>query len=471
VLDGERHEKHGQERDRNRCADKFETRQHEQRGDRQLHDAESERDHGAHRTFDGVDTRRSPWSPRVGAFLLAETLSAIGTFATMIAIWAYAAYRYDATPAQIALYGVAFSAPGVVLGPLGGYVVDRIGQRPTLLAAKALGVVASLALLAAHSFAALTILSALHGVANSFARPALQSMPPRMVDDEHLARTNALMGMTEQLSIVLGPVFAGAAIGLFGFKGAFVFDAFTYALGIVVLPIVHLTDVAREPSDEHPLRDAIAGWRVVAATPFVRRVVLAGFTLHLLYGTAMLAEPLYVRDVLHRSPTVFASLQTAFGILLIVAGIVSARAGDRMANFTWITTGVVGSGITAAVYLGTNSLVVAYLGVMVWGFFTGVIWGPSATLLQRATHESLHGRVMAADMLSQNLGLFLGLGAGGILIGALGVRTYIVGLGAFVAAAGVALAASDRAAARTAPAASPALQSADQPQDARPVPR
>ena len=389
----------------------------------------------------------------------------------MIAIWAYAAYRYDATPGQIALYGLAFSAPGVVLGPLGGYVVDRIGQRPTLLAAKALGVVASLALLTAHSFAALTVLSALHGVANSFARPALQSLPPRMVDDAHLARTNALMGMTEQLSIVLGPVFAGAAIGLFGFKGAFVFDALTYALGIVVLPVVHLTDVARTPSEDHPFRDAIAGWRVVATTPLVRRVVMAGFALHLLYGTAMLAEPLYVRDVLHRSPTVFASLQTAFGILLIVAGIVSARAGDRMARFSWIATGAIGSGITAAVYLGTGSVVIAFIGVMLWGFFSGVIWGPSATMLQRATHESLHGRVMAADMLSQNLALFLGLAAGGVAIGAVGVRTWVISLGAFVAVAGTALALSDRAAARTAPAASPAPASADRLQDAPPVPR
>ena len=54
----------------------------------------------------------TPWSPRVGSFLLAETLSAIGSMATMVAIWAFAAYKYDATPGEVALFGVAFSLPG-----------------------------------------------------------------------------------------------------------------------------------------------------------------------------------------------------------------------------------------------------------------------------------------------------------------------------------------------------------------------
>jgi predicted MFS family arabinose efflux permease len=419
---------------------------------------------------------RSPFAPRIGGFLLAEALSAIGTFATMIAIWAYGAYRYDASAADISLYGVAFTLPGVVLGPIGGLVVDRVGQRATLLGAKTLGVCASLALLSAHSFRALTVLSALHGVANAFARPALQSLPPRIVDDEHLARTNALVGMTEQLSIVLGPVFAGVAIGLFGFKGAFVFDAATYALGIVVLPLVRVSPVARDESHDEPhtppgAREAIAGWRVVRSTPLVGRIVTATFAVHVLYGSAMLAEPLYVRDVLHQSPGVFASLQTAFGILLIVAGVVAARQGDRMAKFGWIATGVIGSGVSAAIYLGTDSIVIAFVGVTIWGFFTGVIGGPSATLLQRSTVEALHGRVMAADMLASNVAMFLGLGLGGVCIGAFGVRPWILSLGAAVVIVGVWLSASDRAATRTDPAARPVLPSVDPPLDAPPVPR
>ena len=85
----------------------------------------------------------------------------------------------------------------------------------------------------------------------------------------------------------------------------------------------------------------------------LRRIVTCTFAVHLLYGTALLAEPLYVRDVLERSPSVFAALQTAFGICLVVGGLLAARLGDRLASFGWVALGVGGSGLTAIVYLGT----------------------------------------------------------------------------------------------------------------------
>jgi predicted MFS family arabinose efflux permease len=397
------------------------------------------------------EARASAWSARVVGFLTVEALSAIGTFATMIAIWAYAAYRYDASPGEISMYGLAFSAPGVVLGPMTGVVIDRFGPRITLLGAKALGVVASLALIGAHNFRMLTILSALHGVAGAFARPALQSLPPRMVDDAHLARTNALVGLTDQLSIVLGPVVAGVAIGAFGFTGAFVFDAATYAMGIVVLPLVRL-----RPVNEHEgagdddvavglsaWREAIAGWRIVAHTPAARRVVISTFAVFTLYGVSMLAEPLYVRDVLHRPTGVFAALQTVFGVFLVVGGLAAARVGDRMATFGWVAAGVIGSGATAIIYLSTGSIVIAFIGVSLWGVATAAIWGPSRTVLQRSTPVSAHGRVMSADTLSGNLAMFGGLGLAGVTITAFGVRSTILVLGLCVMAAGVALAVVD----------------------------
>lgn len=307
--------------------------------------------------------------------------------ATMVAIWAYASYRYNATPGEVALFGIAYSAPGVLLGPVTGLVVDRLGPRRTLFGAKLIGVVASLLLLSAHDFRSLAILSALHGVSMSFSRPALQSLPTRIVSEEHLARTNALVGLTDQLSIVLGPVAAGVAIAAFGFKGAFVFDAATYALGIVVLPIIRLrplplADGAHPDDAPHTpgLRDALEGWKLVIHRPVLRRVVTAAFTVHLLYGTAMLAEPLYVRDVLDRSTNMFASLHSVFGVFLVRGGLVAARLGERMATFGWVALGVLASGGTAILYLGTEVLAVAFIGVSLWGIATAMIWGPSTTV-------------------------------------------------------------------------------------------
>jgi MFS transporter, DHA3 family, macrolide efflux protein len=379
----------------------------------------------------------TPASPRVAGFLAAEAVSAIGSWATIVAIWGYAAFEYDATPAEVSLFGIAFSVPGVVLGPLAGAVIDRIGPKATLAMAKVVGIVASVALLAADDFRALAALSALHGVASTFSHPALQSMPPRLVDEAHLARTNALVSLTDELAIVLGPVAAGVGIAAFGFRGAFVFDAVTYALGLAVLPIVRLRAVRGAPGGEVEstrLRDALEGWRLVARTGVLRRIVIGTFAVHLLYGAALLAEPLYVRDVLERSPSLFAALQTAFGICLVVGGLLAARLGDRLASFGWVALGVGASGLAAIVYLGTPFVAVAFVGVGLWGVATAVIAGPSRTLLQRSSPESTHGRVLAADMVAGSAAELIGVAAAGILVGAFGVPWSITALGLLVAA-------------------------------------
>ena len=53
------------------------------------------------------------------------------------------------------------------------------------------------------------------------------------------------------------------------------------------------------------------------------------------------------------------------------------------------------SGLTAIVYLGTPWVVVAFVGVALWGIATTVISGPSRTVLQRSSPQRAHGRVMA----------------------------------------------------------------------------
>jgi MFS family permease len=393
----------------------------------------------------------TPIPRRVLWFLVAEAVSAIGSWATAVVVWGYAAYKYDASASDIALFGVAFTVPGVLLGPISGTVIDRLGAIRTLAAAKVLGVAAALALLTADDFRTLALLCGLHGIAGAFSQPALQSLPPRLVDSGNLARTNALVSLTDELAIIVGPVVAGVGIALFGFKGAFLVDAATYALGLVVLPTVRLhAPVTDEPGEgaapEEPvrLRDTFDGWRLVARTGVLRRVVSCTAAVHLLYGAALLAEPLYVRDTLERSEGVFAALQTVFGIFLVTGGLLAARVGERFASFPWIAAGVGLSGVTATIYLGTPFVAVSFIGVALWGVATALISGPSRTVLQRATPSRAHGRVLAADFVAANLMELIGVVVAGVAIDRYGVPWTITVLGSGVLVVALLLRRADR---------------------------
>jgi len=382
-------------------------------------------------------------SRRVRAFLVAEAISAVGTWATFIAIWAYAAFEFDATAADVSLYGVMLTLPGVLLGPFIGTLIDRIGPKGALALAKLIGAGASLGLLAADDFRSLALLSAVHGVAGALTVPALQSLPPRIVPDEELARTNALVSLADEVAIIGGPVLGALAISAFGFRAAFGIDAGTYLLGLLVLPLVRVRPLRAEPGAVETvrpgLREALDGLRLVARTPMLRHLVLGSSTVHLLYGAAVIAEPLYVRDVLGRSELTFGALQAVFGVFLVSGGIAVARLAEQLVSYRVVVFGVGSSGVAAAVYLGTSSVVVAFLGLCLWGLCTALLSGPSRTLLQRHAPEALHGRVLSTDSMSATGAQLVGIVGTGVLASAVGVQASIALLGAAVVLVAVAL--------------------------------
>jgi predicted MFS family arabinose efflux permease len=112
--------------------------------------------------------------------------------------------------------------------------------------------------------------------------------------------------------------------------------------------------------------------------------------------------------------------------------------GDRLASFRWVAVGVIGSGVSAVVYLGTRSVVVAFCGVALWGMATAAISGPSRTVLQRSTPEHTHGRVMAVDLVAGNAAMLVGIVVGGPVVAAVGVPGAAVIFGSLAAALGLA---------------------------------
>src|SRR5690349_9319777 len=136
--------------------------------------------------------------PRLALLFAGSALNAIGTWATLIALWGFAAYRFHAAPSQVALLGLAWSVPGAVLSPLAGAPIDRFGPRVVMIASNVLGVVTALVMAASSSYTALVVLAVLAGAVEAFGRPAATSLPPRLVDDADLLSANSLLGVAEQ---------------------------------------------------------------------------------------------------------------------------------------------------------------------------------------------------------------------------------------------------------------------------------
>ena len=331
--------------------------------------------------------------------LLGQAVSETGNWIAVIAIWGFASFRFDVGAGDLALLFVVLSVPGALLGPLLGVPIDRLGPRRTLLIANLLGVVDALALSRADSYTKIILLALPLGLIEALATASLDAIPPRLVPGTQLVTANALLGGAQDIAIVVGPLTAAAVNSKWGLEGAFLADAATFLVGALVALRIRVEPVPRV-RDEHATstwRELRDGFSLARRSEGLRWTLAVATSVYLLWAVFGVLEPLYVRDVLGESDATFALLQTVFGIGLVLTGLVLAVVGERVARPRYVAIAMVVSGATAALYLGTESLPVAFVGVFLWGVDTAFFYVPARTLLQRYAPVAFHGRVLSLN--------------------------------------------------------------------------
>ncbi|MFI5046899.1 MAG: MFS transporter [Acidimicrobiia bacterium] len=367
--------------------------------------------------------------------LTGEAVNATGNWIALIAIWGFASFRFDAGPADLAMLFVVLSLPGALLGPLLGVPIDRLGPKRTLLVANLLGVLDALALTQARSYRQVVLLALPLGLIEALAAASLDAIPPRLVGSDDLVAANALLGGAQDFAIVIGPVLAALVNEQWGLRGAFLADAATFAVGALVALTISIEPAALVNERDTTWRELRDGFTLARRTPGLRWTLVVVASVYLLWALFGLLEPLYVRDVLGESDEVFALLQTVFGVGLVITSLGLAKLGDRVARPRVVAIAVIVSGLTAALYLGTQSLAVAFVGVFLWGVDVAFFYVPAKTLLQRFAPGAFHGRILSLNQSLEPMAGIVMTPLGALLLGVIGVQLLGV-LGGVVASAG-----------------------------------
>ncbi len=371
-----------------------------------------------------------------------SALNALGTWATLIALWGYAGVHFHVGAGHIALIGLAWALPAALASPFAGVPIDRFGPKRVLIVSDLIGMATSLALAWAPTFTVLLALALVSGTVRASGKPAAMAVPARLVDDEDLLAANSLISAAEQSAMVFGPLVAAAAITAWSIRAAFLIDSASFLVGVATVASLHLR--ARPAVDAPVASGSPSVWREVRAglslsrrIDPVRRTLLLAVAVFMSWGAFFVLEPLYVRTVLHRSPAVLGLFQTAFGTGLVLTSLLLPHLGGRataaMVSVRGLAVAVAVSGVAAATYVGTHSLVVAFVGVFVWGVDVAFFMPPMQTLLQRHTPVHAQGRVLALASAADGVGNVVTIPLAGIIVGVVGVSL----TGAIVGAAAV----------------------------------
>ncbi len=205
-----------------------------------------------------------------------QTVSLVGTQVTRVTV-PLQVYAITRSSLDVGLLGLAAFVPLVVFGLYGGSIADAVDRRKLVLLTSTATMLVSVVLLAQAMLQInrVSVLFACVIVQSAFAAvdsPARRAIIPQLVRAEKLPAANTLSFGNMQLTIIVGPLLAGVAVGAGGFGWAYAIDVASFAAALyaaVRLPSLPPGEGARRAG----LASVVEGLRFIAS----RRVVLMTF--------------------------------------------------------------------------------------------------------------------------------------------------------------------------------------------------
>ena len=200
-----------------------------------------------------------------------QTVSMIGDAAFFVAL-GWTTFKLEGSGALGVV--LMLQALGMLMTLLvGGALADRYPRRALMIGSDLarcalVGLLAALDWHGGLSIELLGTIALLQGLASGFFMPAFGGIVPLVVEQPQLASANALIGISRQFSLIIGPAFAGLVNGAAGSATVFAFDAgsFVFSAALVFLARPR----ALEPAEpEGALREIAAGIRYVAGDPWL----------------------------------------------------------------------------------------------------------------------------------------------------------------------------------------------------------
>jgi len=336
------------------------------------------------------------------------------------------------------LLGVRVLAELLTLG-LGGWIIDRLPRRTTVLAADAGRALLLLGLAAAlhrpPPVAALALLVIAFGVLTALFRPALIAYVPEVVQRERLAAANSLLALSSQAALVLGPALGAGLVGLGSVNRALRLDALSFLLAAA--SIVPLPGRAPASTTSSPIAQAVEGFRTARRVSWVGGTILVCSLANLgMIGAQRLALPKAAEERYGQLGG-YGAVLVALGVGAACAAVLIGRSSQPRQAGRTAYGGVVLLGLATAAFGLVRGIVPAVVVGFTFGFgqqLFELLW---TTGLQRNVPDRLLGRISAVDQFGSFLFLPVSFAFGGLVVQAVSPELLLIAAGVI----GVALAA------------------------------
>jgi MFS family permease len=364
--------------------------------------------------------------------------SGLGNSIVMIIIPWLILERTD-SPAFAGLVAAISALPGILVSPIGGWMVDHIGRRTVSVGADLLSslsvaafpIVAATFGLSNPSILLIAVLGAAFDPAGYTARKTLLTDVAK-ASDADLNHLNGIHDGIMGVAWILGPAVGAGLIASVGAVNSFWVSAALFIIAALAISFLRVGDAAKESREtaEASGAETDSSMRVGIKTLWDDKV------LRTLSVALLIIAAVYLPTEAVVLPTYFEDVDNPSGLGFVISALAAGSAVGSF-GYGWISARMKRKTLIRLILLGSAVSIIpmAFLPplsvLMLAGFLLGLSWGPYnpliSTLVQQRVPAHLQGRVFGVQTAVFYAAPPLGMVLAGLSVESYGIKaTYIV---------------------------------------------
>ncbi|WP_242144051.1 MULTISPECIES: MFS transporter [unclassified Bacillus cereus group] len=308
--------------------------------------------------------------------------------------------------ASLGVVFVALSVPRLIFMIVGGAVADKFPKKNIMFYSNIVRAIIVATILTWFVIGDVTLytfafFALFFGLADAFFWSADGSILPELVEKQRLTQANSLTQMTNQASVILGPVLGGILIKFSNYETIFTITILLLIIAAILVQKIQSTVQEESDSNKGMFTSIKEGILYVRKSPFLSTFLICSAFLNLfLIGPMQVGFPLFIKNVLHGDSLQFSYLEASVGggmaIGAIIVGLknISRRRG-LFCIIMMLLSGVFFLSINFSTTLWQALLAGAFYGITI-----AMAIVPLMAMIQSTVKEEMMGRVMSLLMLS-----------------------------------------------------------------------
>ena len=343
------------------------------------------------------------------------------------------------SPAFAGLVAAISALPGILVSPIGGWMVDHIGHRTVSVGADLLSslsvaafpIVAATFGLSNPSILLIAVLGAAFDPAGYTARKTLLTDVAK-ASDADLNHLNGIHDGIMGVAWILGPAVGAGLIASVGAVNSFWVSAALFIIAALAISFLRVGDAAKESREtaEASGAETDSSMRVGIKTLWDDKV------LRTLSVALLIIAAVYLPTEAVVLPTYFEDVDNPSGLGFVISALAAGSAVGSF-GYGWISARMKRKTLIRLILLGSAVSIIpmAFLPplsvLMLAGFLLGLSWGPYSplisTLVQQRVPAHLQGRVFGVQTAVFYAAPPLGMVLAGLSVESYGIKaTYIV---------------------------------------------